>query len=226
VGLLDLPNDERPRERLLAAGLDALSDAELIATLLGTGTRGSTAVDVARELLASYGDLPTLQRATAVDLANRRGVGLAKACALAAALELGRRAQRPRAMRHRLRTAADVYALAAPKLAHLPREVFVAVCLDAKNGVLREARIAEGGLTSVTVLPREAFAPVLRESAPAVVFVHNHPSGDAEPSGDDVNLTRTLCEAGHVLGVKVVDHVIVGHDRFVSFADRGFMEGP
>ena len=224
MGLLDLPIEERPRERLLAAGLEALSDAELIAALIGTGTRGSTAVDVARELLASYGDLGSLQRATPADLAERRGLGTAKACALAAALELGRRAQRPRADRASLKTAADVYALAAPRLAHLPQEIFLAICLDAKNRVLREARIAGGGLTMVTVLPREAFAPVLREAAPGVVFVHNHPSGDPEPSREDVKLTLALSRAGRVLGVRVIDHVIVGHGRYASLADRGLME--
>jgi DNA repair protein RadC len=225
MGLLDLPQDQRPRERLLASGHEALSDAELIATLLGTGIRGATAIDLARELLANYGDLSTLQRAEPADLANRRGLGTAKACALVAALELGRRAQRPRSDRPRMKTAADVNALLAPRIAHLAHEVFVALCLDAKNRVLREARIADGGLASVTVLPREAFAPALREGATAVVFAHNHPSGDPEPSNDDLRLTRTLWEAGRVLSVPVLDHVVVGDGRFVSLSDRGFLDG-
>jgi DNA repair protein RadC len=122
-----------------------------------------------------------------------------------------------------LRTGADVFAFTSPRIAHLSREVFLALCLDAKNRIVREARIADGGLTTVTVLPREAFAPVLREGVPGVVFVHNHPSGDPEPSRDDVNLTRTLCEAGGVLGVRVIDHVIVGHGRYASFAERGLL---
>ena len=225
MGLLDLPQEERPRERLLAAGHEALSDAELIAALLGTGTRGSTAIDLARELLASYGDLNTLQRAAPADLVGRRGLGTAKACALIAALELGRRAQRPRGDRRQMKTSADVHALVAPRIAHLAHEVFLAICLDAKNRVLREARIADGGLASVTVLPREAFAPALREGATAVVFAHNHPSGDPEPSKDDLRLTRTLCEAGRVLSVPVLDHLVVGDGRFVSLSDRGFLDG-
>lgn len=210
---------------MFSAGIEALSDAELIATLLGTGTRGKDAVAVAREVLATYGGLAALQRALAGDLAALDGLGPAKACALAAALELGRRAQRPPRDRPVLRNAIDVYHHAAPRLAHLSREVFLALCIDAKNRLVREVRIADGGLTTVVVLPREAFAPVLREAVPAVVFVHNHPSGDPEPSSDDVALTRRLSEAGRVLGVRVVDHLVVGHGRYASFVEQGLLPG-
>jgi len=219
MGMEDLPRTERPRERLLAQGGAALSDAELIATLLGTGTRGASALDLAQALVASYGDLSSLGRADVADLASRRGLGTAKACALAAALELGRRAQAPRHERLVVRASADVYHYVAPRLRHLSREVFHVLCLDAKHRLLRDVRVVEGGLTTCSVLPREVFAPALRESASAVIFVHNHPSGDPAPSTDDYALTARLKQAGVVLGIRALDHLVVGECAYVSMVD-------
>ncbi|MBI5542761.1 MAG: DNA repair protein RadC [Deltaproteobacteria bacterium] len=219
--ILGLPSYERPRERLLSQGGGALSDAELLATLLGSGTRGTSALDVARELMATYGDLPALGRAEIADLARLRGVGKAKACAVAAALEIGRRAQKPRRERPAMRVSADVFAFYGPRMAHLTREVFHVMCLDTKNRLLRDARVVEGGLSSCSVLPREVYAPALREGAAAVVFVHNHPSGDPAPSPDDLSLTTRLKQAGKVLGINPLDHVIIGEGRYVSLVDEG-----
>jgi DNA repair protein RadC len=212
---------DRPRERLLSQGGEALSDAELVATLLGSGTRGASALDVARELMATYGDVSALGRAEAADLAQLRGVGTAKACALAAALELGRRAQVPRQERPAVRVSADVFAWYGPRLAHLTREVFHVMSLDTKHRLLRDTRVVEGGLTTCSVLPREVYAPALREGAAAVIFVHNHPSGDPSPSNDDLALTARLKQAGQVLGIKPLDHVIIGEGRYVSLVDEG-----
>jgi DNA repair protein RadC len=221
MGTGELSTSNKPRERLLSQGGAALSDAELIATLLGTGTRGASALDVAREVMATYGDLSSLGRAEVSDLAMLRGLGPARACALAAALEIGRRAQAPRGERHAVRASADVFAWYRPRLSHLTNEVFHVMCLDAKHRLLRDARIVEGGLTTCSVLPREAFAPALRVGAAAVIFVHNHPSGDPTPSADDLALTARLKAAGLVLGVKTLDHVIVGEGRYVSLVDEG-----
>ncbi|MGI5862336.1 MAG: RadC family protein [Myxococcales bacterium] len=217
----ELSKDEMPRERLLAHGGEVLSDAELIAALLGTGTRGAAALEVARELMASYGDLPSIGRAAVSDLASRRGVGPARACALAAALEIGRRAQAPRRRRHSVRCSWDIYAYYGPRLVHLTNECFFTMCLDAKHRVLRDARIVQGGLTSCLVLPREAYAPALQEGAAAVAFVHNHPSGDPTPSADDLTLTARLKKAGEVLGISLLDHLIIGEGRYVSLRDAG-----
>ncbi|MGC4117179.1 MAG: DNA repair protein RadC [Myxococcales bacterium] len=216
-----LPLNERPRERLLAQGGGALTDAELLATLLGSGTRGASALDVARDLISTYGDLPALGRAAAADLARLRGVGKAKACALAAALEIGRRAQTPRQVRPAVRVSGDVFAFYGPRLGHLNHEVFHVMCLDTKHRLLRDARVVEGGLTTCSVLPREVYAPALREGAAAVVFVHNHPSGDPTPSTDDLALTARLKQAGTVLGIKPLDHIIIGEGRYVSLVDEG-----
>lgn len=216
-----LPLDERPRERLLSHGGGALTDAELLATLLGSGTRGASALDVARDLISTYGDLPAMARAAAADLARLRGVGKAKACALAAALEIGRRAQTPRQERPAVRVSHDVFAFYGPKLGHLDHEVFHVMCLDTKHRLLRDARVVEGGLTTCSVLPREVYTPALREGAAAVVFVHNHPSGDPTPSTDDLALTARLKQAGSVLGIKPLDHIIIGEGRYVSLVDEG-----
>lgn len=218
------PTGERPRERLMERGRTALSDAELIATLIGSGTRGMSALDVARELMARYGDLSSLGRASVSDLATRRGVGVARACALAAAIEIGLRAQAPRPRRQAVRVSADIWAYYAPRMAHLPNECFHVMCLDAKHRLLHDARVVEGGLTTCSVLPREVYAPALREAAAAVVFVHNHPSGDPTPSEDDLVLTKRLKLAGTVLGINALDHVIVGEGRYVSLVDEGQFE--
>jgi DNA repair protein RadC len=220
----EMPAEDRPRERLLSRGGTSLSDAELLATLLGSGTRGASALDVAHALLAAYGDLASLGRAEASDLAAHRGVGPAKACALAAALEIGRRAQTPRPSRPAMRAAADVFAFYGPRLSHLRREVFHVMCLDTRHRLLRDARVVEGGLTTCSVLPREVFAPAMREGAPAVVFVHNHPSGDPQPSKEDLALTARLKRAGAVLGIRALDHVIIGEGRYVSLVDEGQFE--
>lgn len=221
MGITRLPSGERPRERLIRQGGNALSDAELLATLIGTGVRGASAMELAQALLADFGDLSALGRAEVSELALRRGLGTARACALAAALELGRRAQAPRAERVVVRASADVYAFYGPKLGHLRHEAFHVMCLDAKHRLLRDARVVEGGLTTCSVLPREAFAPALREGATAVVFVHNHPSGDPTPSPDDLSLTARLKQAGLVLGIKALDHVVVGDGCYRSMVDDG-----
>ena len=216
-----IPVAERPRERLVAEGERALSDHDLVAILLGSGCRGASAIDVAREVMASYGDLGTLGRAQVADLSRIQGVGPARACALAAALELGRRAQAPRQERTRIRVSSDVDAMYAPRLRHLTHEVFHVLCLDVKHRVIRDTRVVEGGLTTCSVLPREVYAPALREAAAAVVFVHNHPSGDPTPSAEDLSLTARLKQAGAVLGIKALDHLVIGDGRYVSLVDEG-----
>jgi DNA repair protein RadC len=200
------------RARLRLAGSTALSDAEVIAALVGNS-------ETASELMAVYGDLPSLSRANIGDLEHH--VGVAKASAIVAALEIGRRALAPRQERPVIRGSADVFSFYGPRLSHLDREVFHALCLDTKHRVLRDARVVEGGLTTCSVLPREVYAPALREAASAVIFVHNHPSGDPSPSADDLALTARLKQAGAVLGIKPLDHIIIGEGRYLSLVDEG-----
>lgn len=219
----DWPCEERPRERLLELGPSRLSDSELLALVLGSGVRGRTALDLARDLIAELGGLAALGHASVARLTRIGGVGEAKATALAAALELGRRLSGTRrANGSSFRTSADVFAHFRGRMAALRKELFCVVLLDAKHRKLRDVAISEGSLTSSIVHPREVFEPAVRESAAAVILVHNHPSGDPAPSAEDVDVTRRLREAGEILGIRVLDHVVVGAERHFSFADSGY----
>ena len=218
------PAGERPRERLYWSGPGALADAELLALQLGSGTRGRSAVDVAREVLATYGSLAALAGREATELARVRGVGRAKAARLAATFELSRRLRaRAPARRVVLSSPDDVYAAYGPLMEDLPHEVFRIALLDAKNGLLRDRVISEGSLSSSLVHPSRVFKPAILESAASVILLHNHPSGDPTPSREDVRLTRQLVECGNLLDVKIHDHVIIGRARYVSLSEQGLI---
>jgi DNA repair protein RadC len=222
----DWPEAERPREKLLKNGPLCLSDAELLALVLRTGDAASrtSAVDQARLLLVRFHSLRGLARATVSELSETKGIGPAKAAELQAVFELARRFGgedlRPG---ERYTCSAEVYRHFHERLRDHRKEVFIALLLDSKNRVLREVRISEGSLNASIVHPREVFAPVVRESAAAVLLVHNHPSGDPTPSREDLELTRRLREAGDLMGVRVLDHIIIGSGEYVSFVDRGLM---
>lgn len=222
--LSELPSDELPRERLLSAGASALSDAELIALVLGSGTARQDVLTCGRSVLRRYAGLDQLDAASVVELMGLPGMGLARACRLKAALELGRRGcgERPR-RGERIRSSRQLYEHVRARLAPLLHEVFLALPLDSKHRPIRELRIAEGSLASVDVHPREAFRELIRHAAAATLFVHNHPSGDPEPSPDDLALTARLREVGQIVGIPVLDHVIVGSEGYVSLADRGLL---
>ncbi len=222
----DWPKDERPREKLLKNGPGMLSDAELLALILRTGdaTSRTSAVDQARTLLARFQNLRNMARCSAKELCETKGVGPAKAAELQAVFELARRfGDEDLQPGDRYTSSAEVYRHFHERLRDHRKEVFIALLLDSKNRVLREVRISEGSLTASIVHPREVFAPVVRESAAAVLFVHNHPSGDPTPSREDLEITTRLREAGELMGVRVLDHIIIGSGQYVSFADRGLM---
>jgi DNA repair protein RadC len=219
-----------PRERLRARGADALSAAELIALLLRTGARGCDAVAVARALLARTGGLDRLESAPACDLAAVPGVGAAKAASLIAAFELGRRCAGSRLPEGAaLRSPEDVFRHFAARLRRLAQERFFVVFLDGRHRVLGEEMVSQGTLTASLVHPREVFRPALRASAAALILVHNHPSGDPTPSAEDRAVTERLAEAGEILGVRVLDHVVVAERGYVSLREDGALsarEGP
>ena len=222
--ITDWPLDERPRERLLEKGAGALSEAELLALVLRTsGVRGETAVDQARRLLSSLAGVVGLGRATVAELARQRGIGPASAAAVVAALELGRRAACSRIDRGgAFRTSLEVFQHFQGQLTPLAKEVFCVVLLDAKHRKIRDVQISEGSLTASIVHPREVFAPAVRDSAAAVILIHNHPSGDPTPSPEDLELTRRLRQAGDVIGIRVLDHIIIGSQAHFSFVDAGY----
>ncbi len=220
--LKDLPADERPRERLLQHGPGALANSELIAILLRTGTTDEMVTVLAQRLLAEFGGLAGLARAPIAELTARKGLGGAKAAQLKAALELGRRlALEAPEERSQIRSPADVAALLGLEMGAFEQEHLRVILLDTRNRVLRVETVAVGSLNSATVRIGEVFKAAVRHNAAAIVVVHNHPSGDPSPSPDDVRLTATLVEAGELLDIAVLDHVIVGRPGWASLKARG-----
>lgn len=220
----DWPEKERPRERLEAEGPSSLSDAHLLAILLRTGGGGRSAVDLGIELLGRFGSLRDLDQAAMTELCSLSGVGRAKAAQLKAALELGKRLFQETGLAGPVFSSGGaVHAYFLPKLRSLRKETFWCAMLDAKNRLIREHRVSEGSLTSTIVHPRDAFREAVRESAAAVIFVHNHPSGDPAPSRDDLAVTERLAQAGEAIGIPVLDHVIVAEGGFASMLERGLL---
>jgi DNA repair protein RadC len=226
MAIRDWPAAERPRERLALQGAAALSDAELLAIFLHVGVRGKSAVDLARELLASFdGDLAALSSASTKELARLPGIGPAKAAQLAATLELARRALTgPLKLKDALASPQAVRDWLRLSLGNLQHEVFVALWLDAQNRLIASEELFRGTLTQTSVYPREVVKRALAHNAGAVILAHNHPSGLAEPSRADEVLTSSLKQALAIIDVKLLDHFIVtGGSAPLSFAERGLM---
>lgn len=221
--LKNWPEAERPRERLLRQGADALSDAQLLGIILRTGTGGRTAVDVGRDLLERFGGLNGIAQAGINELTMVPGIGSAKAAEIKAAIELGRRHLKPTMAGASFCASKEVADFYQPRLRDARKEEFRCILLDTKNRLIREETVSTGSLTASLVHPRETFKSAVRESAAAVIFVHNHPSGDTKPSQEDILLTRRLVQAGDLLGIRVLDHVIVGDGNHFSFKDNGMI---
>lgn len=221
-----LPPEEMPREKLLRAGAGNLSDAELLAILLRTGSGKDHAVALANKMLLKAGSLDQLSRYTVNELTTMPGLGNVKAITIKAALELGRRVTvTPSAEVTKVNTAADVFTYIRPHIGDLRKEVFVCLHLDTKHKIMRHITISEGTLNQSLVHPREAFMEAIRDGAAAVIFAHNHPSGDLTPSRSDLVITKQLRSAGEIIGIRVLDHVIVSKDSYYSFADEGRLDG-
>ena len=222
----DWPAEDRPREKLLAKGPQSLSDTELLAIILrnGNASTGESAIDHARLLLGRFGGLRGMEEAADSELGKVKGIGPAKVAQIKASLELARRIGNHRwEPGQPLRSSEDVFRHFRDALEKEKRELFYVVLLNNKNKKIRDVKISEGSLTASLVHPREVYNPVIRESAAAVIFVHNHPSGDPAPSPEDIEITRRLKEVGDVIGVRVLDHVVVGRDRYFSFNDKGML---
>lgn len=225
MAITDWPQCERPREKLLERGADALSDAELLALFLRVGVKGKTAVDLARELLARFGSLTRLCSASAAEFASVPGMGLAKYAQLQAVMELARRALCERM------TAGDVFDTPTTvrdwlrlRIGNLPHEVFCVLLLDARNRLIESVELFRGTLTQTSVYPREVVKLALSHNAASVIFAHNHPSGAAEPSSADELLTRTLKDALALVDVRVLDHfVVTAWSTPLSFSERGLI---
>lgn len=212
------PGFEGPRERLLSLGPDRLSDVDLLTVLLSPGTRDLPGDRLARRVLMEFGTLHGLQERRAGELASIRGLGVAKACRVVAAAELGRRALRQRGRLEVLQTAADV-GRRCEYLSHEKDELFLAIAVNGRNRVVGEWEVARGWESGVNLTPRQVFTLLVKEGATRVVFVHNHPSGDPDPSQEDIQFTARLLEAARSLGIRVLDHVIVATDGFSSLRE-------
>lgn len=223
--LRELPRSERPRERLVDHGAQALSTAELLAILLGVGARGRSALGLGHDILsAAGGSLRRLAAQPVAELTTHAGIGRARAVVIHAALELGRRLgaeRRDEGMP--IRSPRDVVAVFAGRLEDLPVEEFHVAVLDAQHRLERDVTVTRGILNSSLVHPREVFREAIAERAAAVILVHNHPSGDPTPSADDRNVTDQLVAAGRLLDIPVHDHVIIGRGRYTSFAEAGLL---
>jgi DNA repair protein RadC len=226
LSIKNWPEDERPRERLIKYGPESLSDAHLLGILLrtGSGKDGKNAIDLGREILNRFGNLSALDAAAVREICQIRGVGLAKAVQVKASIELGKRVVSVHnGGLPRFKCCDDVASYYMPVMHNLKREQFRCVLLDGKNRVIKETKVSEGSLTTSVVHPREVFIQAIRESAVSVILVHNHPSGDPSPSQEDLKITERLVRAGEIIGIKVLDHIIIGDKRFFSFAQENVL---
>ena len=217
--------DDRPREKLMLKGKSSLSDVELLALLIGSGTKANSAIDIARHIMESNeNQLDKLAGRTVNDLCRFRGIGRAKAVLIVSALELGRRRGTNKLPRQVIiRSSSDVHQLMKVEMMDLKSEEFWVILLNRRNGVIRKVKISSGGLTGTVVDPRIIFKQAIEEYATSIILVHNHPSGNIKPSNEDIRLTRSMKEAGEFLEIQVLDHVIFSNASYFSFADEGMM---
>ncbi len=221
------PENERPRERLLESGVDGLSTAELFAIILRTGGRNKSAIGLAREVLMRFSSLKEIEDAAIAEFADIKGMGSAKIAQIKAAFELGKRLLRCEKgagfANPSFKNSREVYEYYRPKFYGLKKERFLCALLDTKNRVFREKIVSEGTLTSSLVHPREVFRDAIKEAAASVLFIHNHPSGDPNPSRDDISITRRLVETGKVVGISVLDHIVISDGKYLSLMEKGYM---
>lgn len=223
VGIKNMPVEMRPREKMQARGESHLSETELLAIILGNGTKNASALELANQLLVHYNGLRNMREATLEDITNLKGIGIAKAISIKAAIELGRRTALDVKIRDFVNSPDDVSRLMMEEMRYYDREHFCGLYLDRKGGLLVKEVISVGSLSSTIVHPREVFKTAVKCSAASIILVHNHPSGDPTPSKEDMEMTRRLVEAGSVMGIEVVDHLIIGQEKYCSFKERGLL---
>jgi DNA repair protein RadC len=220
----DWPEAERPREKLMKHGAGVLTDAELLAILIGSGTSKVTAVDLAKRLLVEHRNLRVLAGKSVADLKKFKGIGSARAVSLVSAFELSRRLHaREGEKLDVVRSPEDVAARYIPKLRDLKNEVFLVLLLNSANGIFKEVEISRGSLNASVVHPREVFKRAIDELAAGIILVHNHPSGNRNPSSEDITLTKQIVEAGKVMGIPVHDHIIIAGGAYTSFAEENLL---
>lgn len=223
----ELPFNIRPRERLLNSGASSLSDIELLAIILGSGTKNKTSLQLSQNILSEFGGVGTLSKATFSELSRMKGIGKAKASGILASIELGKRfmtASRQsgdeRIVISNPKDAADVL---IPEMSYLDKEYFKAIILNTKNEIIKICNISIGSLNSSIVHPRELYKMAMRHNGASIIVAHNHPSGNPAPSPEDISLTKRLSKAGEILGIELVDHIILGRGKFVSLKEENLL---
>ncbi|GGA85937.1 UPF0758 protein YsxA [Ornithinibacillus halotolerans] len=224
VMIKDVPKEDRPRERLLTLGASHLSNQELIAILLGSGTKNESVMDLANRLLMHFEGLKLLKDATIEELTAIKGIGKAKGVLILSALELGKRlSQYKPNERYVIRSPEDGADYVMEEMRNLNQEHFVAIFLNTKNQIIHRQTIFIGSLNASIVHPREVFREAVKRSAASIIVAHNHPSGDPTPSQEDIHVTRRLVESGKMIGIELLDHLIIGDRKFVSLKEKGYL---
>ncbi|GGL41270.1 RadC family protein [Sporolactobacillus putidus] len=224
VMMKDVPNEDRPRERLIRDGADSLSNQELLAIILRSGTKNESVLQLSGRLISHFEGLDLLRDASVEELRKVRGIGTAKAVQLLASFEVGRRMARLRSDTHyTVRSPEDGANFVMEEMRILKQEHFIALFLNTKNQVLHKTTIFIGSLNASIVHPREVFKEAVRRSAAAIICFHNHPSGDPSPSREDIEVTKRLVSCGKILGVDMLDHIVIGDRKFVSLKQKGMM---
>lgn len=219
----EMPLSERPREKMIRLGAEKLSNAELIGVILGTGTRNESAVILAQKLLNKMDGIVNLSQMDIGELTKVSGIGLAKACQIKACFQLYTRISIEDTFKSGIKTPIDAVSILEGQLRFKKKEHFVTLLLDTKNQVIACETISIGSLNSSIVHPREVFKTAITKSAASIILAHNHPSGNTEPSNEDIEVTRRLIETGDIIGIKVLDHIIIGDGRYMSFKEMGYI---
>lgn len=220
----ELPEDERPREKLLKYGAKNLSNAELIALIIRTGNKKRTAIELSQDILNYFGGLKALVNLSVEEIKEIKGIGLAKGAEIKAVIELSKRLSTSKETNKVIiKNPRDIANLLMPELRYKKQEIFKLILLDIKNQVISTPLISKGGLSSSIVHPREVFREAIRRSSAAIILVHNHPSGIPDPSKDDIEVTKKLIEAGKIIGIDVLDHIVIGDGTFISMKEKGII---
>lgn len=224
----DMPVEDRPYEKLEKSGAENLTDAELLAVIIRTGSRNDTSLDLTRRIINRYSDgkgLGYLKKASISQLCEIKGVGRVKAIQIKAAVELGARLSKPPLVNGKVKISSpdDIGSMYMEKFRQSSREYFIVLVLNTRNEVIKELNISIGSLSETVVHPREVFSEVIKQPAAAVILMHNHPSGDSSPSKNDKQTTNRLADAGKILGIKILDHVIIGDGNIFSFKENGLL---
>ena len=224
VKITDWPEGDRPREKLMQLGPERLSESELLAILIRTGTRRQTAVDICKTIVSRYGNLSELSEMSYQQFFQLKGIGPVKAVTLIAAFEMARRiASQPIRAKLEVTDPEVIFRRYEPLLAHLKKELFMVLILNSANTLIKDVQISEGILNSSLVHPREVFKSAILESAASIILMHNHPSGEVQPSREDRSITERLVEVGKLMNIPVLDHIIIGQGKYYSFREGGLI---